>query len=200
MLPGLGDRSLGIEQWVTAEGVYPARLGSKACSSAVRPGRWDTLCWLVNCFFPGIKWPYGFLNNGKRGTGGPPAAKVWSFCLIFPVRELPSGIQMPGSFFGLTLTHTRQHCTRAVYESVGFAIRHILEIAESASGKMAREVVVCGGGSHSQFWNQVKADILQRPVVPTPSVRPVPGCSHSGQRRGRSPSRPEISLRPNDHF
>jgi xylulokinase len=72
-----------------------------------------------------------------------------------------------GAFIGLTFLHDRRHFTRAAYESVGFAIRHILEIAEMAAGRQAEEVVICGGGSRSRFWNQVKADILQKPVRPT---------------------------------
>ncbi len=79
-----------------------------------------------------------------------------------------------GAFIGLTFAHTRQHCTRAVYESIGYAIRHILEICEIAAGIRAEELVICGGGSRSDFWNQMKADILQRDV--TPSMDNQTGC------------------------
>ena len=73
--------------------------------------------------------------------------------------------QIRGGFVGLTLAHNRAYCTRAVYEGIGFAVRHILEACEEVSGVKAKSLTVCGGGSNSAFWNQVKADILRRPVA-----------------------------------
>jgi xylulokinase len=43
-------------------------------------------------------------------------------------------------------------------------VRHVLDACEQAAGQRAESVVVCGGGSRSRFWNQIKADVLQRPV------------------------------------
>ncbi|MEA3351445.1 MAG: FGGY family carbohydrate kinase [Chloroflexota bacterium] len=70
-------------------------------------------------------------------------------------------------FLGLTGTHDLRHCVRAVYEGVGFAIRDILEICERINSHKAEYLIICGGGSQSRFWNQIKADIIQRPVKPT---------------------------------
>jgi len=161
--------SLGIEHRVEAEGVYPSRLGKEGmflCGPTQAGG--DTLRWLANCFFPELNGRLDFLTMEKEAQAVPAGCEGLVFLPYLSGERAPIwDSNARGVFFGLTFTHTRQHCTRAVYESVGFAIRHILEIAEGASGKIAREVVVCGGGSYSQFWNQVKADILQRPVVPT---------------------------------
>ena len=59
-----------------------------------------------------------------------------------------------------------RHCVRAVYEGVGYAIRNILEICERINSQEADYLTICGGGSQSRFWNQIKADIIQRPVKP----------------------------------
>jgi xylulokinase len=67
-------------------------------------------------------------------------------------------------FIGLTGTHDLRHCVRAVYEGVGFAIRDILEICEQINSQEADFLTICGGGSQSRFWNQIKADITQRCV------------------------------------
>jgi len=70
-----------------------------------------------------------------------------------------------GAFIGLTTDHTRAHCARAVYEGVALSIRQILEGAEERSAWRADALRVCGGGGASELWNQVKADVLHRPVL-----------------------------------
>jgi xylulokinase len=69
-----------------------------------------------------------------------------------------------GVFFGFTLRHTRAHFTRAILEAVAFMIRRDLEgIRRLGTG--AREVRVLGGGAKSRLWSQIKADVLQLPVI-----------------------------------
>jgi xylulokinase len=161
--------SLPIAKKVEAEGVFPASIES-GCSFLCGPTQagGDTLNWLSNNFYSEFKpeIPFGKMeeeaNSVAAGCDG----------LVF----LPylNGERSPlwdanarGAFVGLTFNHERRHCTRAVYESVGFAIRHILELSEKAARQKADTLTVCGGGSRSAFWNQVKADVLQRPVRPT---------------------------------
>jgi len=67
-----------------------------------------------------------------------------------------------GLFIGITERHTRAHFIRAIMEGVAYSIRHILEIAEKASGIYAEEIRVAGGGGKSDIWNQIKADVLGR--------------------------------------
>jgi xylulokinase len=68
-----------------------------------------------------------------------------------------------GVFYGLTLHHTRPHFVRAIMEAVAFAIRRSLELLEDL-GIHATEIRSLGGGSRSQVWGQIKADVIQRPV------------------------------------
>ena len=69
-----------------------------------------------------------------------------------------------GAWFGLTRRHDQRHLARAVIEGVAFAIRDVVEAAESLAGK-AREIRVSGGGSHGRIWISTLADVLGRPIA-----------------------------------
>jgi xylulokinase len=72
-----------------------------------------------------------------------------------------------GTFFGLTLAHTRAHMTRALLEGSAFALRDILE-AMVAAGLDVRRLTIVGGGAKGPLWRQIKADVTGLPVrVPT---------------------------------
>jgi xylulokinase len=69
-----------------------------------------------------------------------------------------------GVFHGLTLTHGRGHCARAIQESVAFLLKKIL--ADFArSGSTFSEVRSMGGGARSDLWLQIKADVTGLPIV-----------------------------------
>jgi xylulokinase len=72
-----------------------------------------------------------------------------------------------GTFMGFNRSHTAAHAVRAVLEGVAFAVRHVLDVAEAQAGRHAPEVVLAGGGIRTTVWNQIKADVLGRPVVTT---------------------------------
>jgi len=66
---------------------------------------------------------------------------------------------------GLTAAHQPGDQIRAVMEGVAFVNRLVLERAESASGQQVAEIRLAGGGARNAFWNQIRANILNRPVV-----------------------------------
>ena len=68
-----------------------------------------------------------------------------------------------GVFFGLSLATTKADLIRAVMEGAAYGLRHNLDAAADA-GFPARKLACVGGGARSQLWNQIKADVLQRPV------------------------------------
>ncbi len=68
-----------------------------------------------------------------------------------------------GVIFGLYLTHTRAHIIRAILESVAYGLRHNMEIAERAEVEI-EELRATGGGSKSDLWLQIKADVLNKPI------------------------------------
>jgi xylulokinase len=69
-----------------------------------------------------------------------------------------------GVFFGATLRHTRAHFVRSLLEAVAFMLRRNLELVEDL-GVPIHEVRSTGGGARSPLWLQIKADVLQKPVV-----------------------------------
>jgi len=69
-----------------------------------------------------------------------------------------------GCFIGLTAKHGRKEMTRAVVESVGFAIRDVIEVM-AENGLEVTELRVTGGQAKSPLWNQIRADITGRTIL-----------------------------------
>jgi len=160
--------SLGTSGRVEAAGVFPAEVGGAPFLCGPTQAGGDTLRWLADGFYPEFGGRTDFARLEAEAAAIPPGSQGLVFLPYLSGERAPLwDAQARAAFYGLTMRHDRRHMTRAVYEGVAFAVRHILETAESACGEKALELVVCGGGSQSQFWNQVKADVLGRPVHPT---------------------------------
>ena len=65
------------------------------------------------------------------------------------------------AWIGLRLGHTRADMVRAVFEGAAFGLRQILERAQAQWNWRPSRIVGVGGGAHSRFWAQIKADVLQ---------------------------------------
>lgn len=80
-----------------------------------------------------------------------------------------------GVIFGLTLSHTRAHIYKAVLEAVAYSLLHIMENMtgeKDAEGEAKiSKIILVGGGSQSELWKSVFADVTGLPVY-TP-VNPV---------------------------
>jgi len=70
-----------------------------------------------------------------------------------------------GTLIGLNRAHTAAHVVRAIMEGVAYSVRHVLDISEEQAGIRAERVLLAGGGIRNAIWNQIKADVLGRPVV-----------------------------------
>jgi xylulokinase len=70
-----------------------------------------------------------------------------------------------GAFIGLSSDHTTAHLCRAVLEGVAYSARHLLEALEQAGAVVPDEIRASGGGSQSDLWCQIKADVLDLPVA-----------------------------------
>ncbi|MFX1298589.1 MAG: FGGY-family carbohydrate kinase, partial [Promethearchaeota archaeon] len=64
-----------------------------------------------------------------------------------------------GTIFGLSLGHERKDLYRAVLEGVAYEIRKNVEVFKEL-GIEPKELMLTGGGSRSDFWNQIYADVL----------------------------------------
>lgn len=69
-----------------------------------------------------------------------------------------------GSFIGLTVNHGLNEMTHAVLESVGYAIRHVIEVMEE-NGVSMQELRITGSPAKSPLWNQIKADITGKKIL-----------------------------------
>jgi xylulokinase len=72
------------------------------------------------------------------------------------------------AWVGLTLGHDRRHLLRALLEGVAFSFRSIQDWVESCGADVI-DVRCVGGQARSDVWTQIKADVLNRPVL-VPSV------------------------------
>jgi xylulokinase len=67
-------------------------------------------------------------------------------------------------FVGLTLKHGRGHMVRAIMEGVAYAMRDSLAIIHDL-GVPVKQIRASGGGSKSQLWKQIQADMFGQKVV-----------------------------------
>lgn len=65
-------------------------------------------------------------------------------------------------FYGFTLSHTKSHFVRAVLEGVAFQYAESIILSEL--GVSVKEASIVGGESQSDLWNQIKADVIRRPI------------------------------------
>lgn len=71
-----------------------------------------------------------------------------------------------GAILGLDLSTTREEIMKALLEGVALEMRLNLDILEKA-GYAIEELRAIGGGAQSRAWNQLRADILRRPITVT---------------------------------
>ncbi|MBE2222671.1 MAG: FGGY-family carbohydrate kinase [Anaerolineae bacterium] len=69
-----------------------------------------------------------------------------------------------GGFFNLSLTMTRAHMVRAVFEGVAYNSKWLLGYVEKFMKRPLSELRVIGGGAQSALWCQIMADVLDRTI------------------------------------
>ncbi|MEJ2719141.1 MAG: gluconokinase [Deltaproteobacteria bacterium] len=68
------------------------------------------------------------------------------------------------TFFGLAMHHKIEHLARAVLEGIAFRFRSVYEVLAELVGDI-RQIRASGGFTHSPFWLQTAADVLNRELV-----------------------------------
>jgi xylulokinase len=69
-----------------------------------------------------------------------------------------------GVFYGFTLHHSKAHFIRAIMEAIACIVRRNIDALEKLNIEV-KEIRSLGGGSRSKLWNQIKADLTQKPVL-----------------------------------
>ena len=76
-------------------------------------------------------------------------------------RTFPTDSKIKGDWFGFSWKHTKAHFYRSILESIAFEYKYYFEIIKRLFPETEfKEVRVLGGGSNSDLWNQIKADVL----------------------------------------
>ena len=70
-----------------------------------------------------------------------------------------------GGFLGLREIHSRAHMGRSVYEGLAMEYRLIVNRVEEALGVNFPDIRCFGGGSQNASWVQIKADVLNKPII-----------------------------------
>ena len=68
-----------------------------------------------------------------------------------------------GNFFGLSITHKKEHLVRAVLEGITFNLYHIGQALERQAGE-PEKIFVNGGLARSPLWVQMLADVFGKDV------------------------------------
>ncbi|MGH3124157.1 MAG: FGGY-family carbohydrate kinase, partial [Streptosporangiaceae bacterium] len=76
-----------------------------------------------------------------------------------------------GAFTGLALGHGRAHLYRAILEAVAYGGRQVTD-AFAGAGTVLSELVLTGGGSRSELWRQIHADVIGRPLLQLDQAQP----------------------------
>ncbi len=77
-----------------------------------------------------------------------------------------------GAFIGLDRRHGPTDIAHAVLEGVAFLNRIVLDRAEQAAARTVDEIRFGGGGAANASWCQIKADVMDRPVVVADEAEP----------------------------
>jgi xylulokinase len=106
----------------------------------------------------------GYEELSRHAASSPPGARSLLFLPYLQGERTLGSAESRGVFFGLAPHHDRGDLTRAVMEGVAFDLRQTVELLRE-HGRAVRTVNVTGGGSVSDTWNQLKADVYGATVV-----------------------------------
>ncbi|MBR2187979.1 MAG: hypothetical protein IJ860_01015 [Eubacterium sp.] len=107
-----------------------------------------------------------FAEMSSLAAAAPPLSRgVMLYPHFTGIQEPANDPDARGVFFGIGLDADRGCLIRAIYEGIGYALRENLELM----GLKPERIVSLGGGSKSDIWNQIKADIcgaaVEVPVI-----------------------------------
>ena len=131
----------------------------------------------------------------RLAAGSPPGSNGLVALPYFYGERTPiDDPQARGLIFGLTLNHTRADVYRALLESVGYAIRHNLEIMRAEEMPPVRLLAV-GGGTLNRPWMQMVCDIagITQVIAGQQSGAPLGDAFLAGIGAGLFSSTAEIS-------
>ncbi|MFW6381379.1 MAG: FGGY-family carbohydrate kinase [Bacillota bacterium] len=108
--------------------------------------------------------PYYLLD--KMAAGVEPGSDGLIFIPHLAGRTYPVDSKVKGNWTGFSWSHEKGHFYRSILESIAYEYRYYLKIIKNLFPETPfSEVRVIGGGSKSDLWNQIKADVLGIPYT-----------------------------------
>ena len=186
---GAGDQGAGaVGMGIVESGSVSATIGTSGVvfASTDRPtidpqGRLHTFChaapglwhvmgvtngaglslrWFRDTFAPGFE--YDELSADAHTVPPGSDGLLWA-PYLFGERTPHLDPNARAAFVGLTASHTRAHCVRAVMEGVAFSLRDTFSLFEEL-GIPVQRIRLGGGGSRSPLWQQIQADVYGHAV------------------------------------
>jgi len=194
--------SLGTSGTVFAYRTEPAvdPLGEAAafCDST---GGWLPLAATLNCT-SATEWVRGLFAMDHAAVdaavaGG--AAPGLAFLPYLSGERTPNRPQATGVFVGLRASHGRDAIVHAVVEGVTFGLAYALD-ALRRTGVAPTEVTLIGGGSASDAWAQLCADVFELPVVRPVIVEAAASGAARQAQWAAEKKRPRLAPAPSRRF
>ena len=170
--PGSVSATIGTSGVVFASTDRPAMdpLGRLHTFCHAAPGLWHvmgvtngaglSLRWFRDTFAPGAS--YDELAAAATAIAAGSDGLLWA-PYLFGERTPHLDPLARAAFVGLTASHTRAHCTRAVMEGVAMSLRDTFFLFAELGIPIAR-IRLGGGGARSPLWQQIQADVYGQPV------------------------------------
>jgi len=76
-----------------------------------------------------------------------------------------------GVFYGINISHNRAHFARSIMEGIAYLIRKNLDYLKKLNIN-TNKLISLGGGSKSNVWNQIKADVIGKNIIVTGQDEP----------------------------
>lgn len=112
-----------------------------------------------------LRWVQDVLSSHER-EGRPRNAQPLIFLPYLEGERVPHwDPALRGAFIGLSRQHGAHDLAAAALEGIAFLNRSVLEAAEAATGRVATEIRLGGGGARNRAFCDVKASVLGREVV-----------------------------------
>ena len=170
--PGSVSATIGTSGVVFASTDRPAMdpLGRLHTFCHAAPGLWHvmgvtngaglSLRWFRDTFAPGTDYDQLTAEAAKAPPGSD--GLLWA-PYLFGERTPYLDPQARAAFVGITASHTRAHCVRAVMEGVAFSLRDTFSLFSDLNIPVAR-IRLGGGGARSPLWQQIQADVYGHSV------------------------------------
>ena len=126
----------------------------------VTQGAGLSLQWFRNKLAPGTEYD---ALTAEAATAPPGSQGLFWLPYLMGERSPHLDATARGGWIGMTARHTRADLIRSLLEGVSYSQKDCLDIIEQM-GVQADSVRLSGGGARSPFWQQMFADIFDKPV------------------------------------